>query len=329
MMTGMIEASSVGSGVQMISCDNTRPVQPVSGLDGQWRLDEVACLHFAGSEARAFLHAQLTQAVLDLEPGRARAAAYCTAQGRVLASGVLWALGPDELRFMVSSDLAADLQQRMQRYVMRADVRIALEEGGQVAGMRGAEHVPERLHSAPPWTVQADDAGCWISGPGSSTASPWAWHVAAASAAPSAAGPTDGAAGWQAGRLLAGWPLVRAATQGMFLPASLNMDLNGTIHFQKGCYPGQEIIARSHYRGTVKRRLATGHGPWPGTGAGPAAGSDLFEPAGSGRPVARLIEACVWHGHVYAAVEALVADGPELQLASGSAQGPILAVRMA
>ncbi|MFA5662709.1 folate-binding protein YgfZ [Castellaniella sp.] len=301
-----------------------------SDLCGQWLLADIACLHFTGRDARAFLHAQLTQSVQDLEPGQARPAAYCTAQGRLLANGMVWATHePDALYLMVASDLASGLQQRMQRYVMRADVRIVLDGTLPIMAARGHEHVPERLHAAPSWSVQSDDKGWWVSGPDSCPALPSAWHVSHTAAPEEAMPQADDAAAWRASRLLAGWPMIRAATQGMFLPAALNMDLNGTIHFQKGCYPGQEIIARSHYRGTAKRRLAVGSGPWPDSGAEPAAGTDLFVPGGSDRPAARLIEACIWNGRLYAAAEALVADGPSLWLAPGHAQAPALDLHMA
>src|SRR5690606_41991694 len=82
---------------------------------------------------------------------------------------------------------------------------------------------------------------------------PAAWWLSDTPPATSGAAEDDA---WTALRLAGGWPWIRATSQDMFLPASLDMDLNGTIDFSKGCYPGQEVIARSHYRGTVKRRMA-------------------------------------------------------------------------
>ena len=63
---------------------------------------------------------------------------------------------------------------------------------------------------------------------------------------------------WRAADLAAGIPWIGAATQDLFIPQTVNLELIQGVSFTKGCYPGQEVVARSHYRGTVKRRMAYG-----------------------------------------------------------------------
>ncbi|HUH40567.1 MAG TPA: tRNA-modifying protein YgfZ [Castellaniella sp.] len=132
---------------------------------------------------------------------------------------------------------------------------------------------------------------------------------------------------WQAADLAAGHPWVRSATQDMFLPTTFDMDLNGGIDFRKGCYPGQEVIARTHYRGTVKRRLAYGTAPWTtAQGDLPAPAADLYQTDGDGRPVARIIDCVRVDDTVHVAAEITLSDWPAMRYSLVSAQGPALAL---
>jgi folate-binding protein YgfZ len=99
----------------------------------------------------------------------------------------------------------------------------------------------------------------------------------------------------------AGLPWIEARTQDLFIPQTLNLELIGGVSFTKGCYPGQEIVARSHYRGTVKKRMALGR-LVPNCDDAPLPGSDIFDASQPGQACGRLIN-----------VSTLEADGKSTQ----------------
>lgn len=290
--------------------------------DGFQSLPGCALVRVQGPDAPSFLHGQLTHGVTGLNGGEAAPAAYCTPQGRLLANGVLWRTGDDGFVWMVSRDVADGLIKRLRMFVLRAKVAIGLDDTPQVRGVWGAGAVPAALHGAPAWTRASIEGADWIVAPMSRADRPAAWRLA--ETAPDVAGADEDDA-WAALRLAGGWPWIRAASQDLFLPASLDMDLNGTIDFAKGCYPGQEVIARSHYRGTVKRRMACGTAPWaPGAPALPPA-SDLYAAGdAAGRPVGRVIESAVHRGLLHVAAEITLSDWPATRYAVGAPEGAVL-----
>ncbi|WP_322994974.1 folate-binding protein [Castellaniella sp.] len=298
-------------------------------IDGQWPLDDLAVIQLQGPDAAEFLHGQLSNAVLDLPPDQARPAAYCTAQGRLLANGVIWSDAHDQrISLMVSRDLADGLLRRLRLFVLRAKLDLSLAENHVISGVQGPALVAEALHGLPPWSRQTLDGVDWIVAPHTSAARPAAWRIQ-----PAPRLPTDAhlATPWHAAQIASGWPWIRLASQDMFLPSTLNMDVNGSIDFKKGCYPGQEVVARSHYRGTVKRRLAWGTASWQNSLPVPAAGTDLYAAnhAAPARPVGRLIACVLLDGQLYVAAETTLIDGPEAPCVIGSADGPMLMLRLA
>ncbi|CAM5181295.1 Folate-binding protein YgfZ OS=Castellaniella defragrans OX=75697 GN=HNR28_003603 PE=4 SV=1 [Castellaniella defragrans] len=323
-------------------CDltvRTNGGQATEGLiaDGVWRLPGAAIVRVNGADALSFLHGQLTQAVTTLDDERAHPAAYCTAQGRLLANGVLWRASADSVHWMVSRDLAESLMRRLGLFVLRRQVSMRLLDDHVVLGARGAGSVPPPLHDKAPWTRVTINGDHWIVAPPSTREHPAAWCVApesAVSLAPAtSAEPASGA--WDALRLASGWPWIQADSADKFLPAALDLDLNGTIDFRKGCYPGQEIIARSHYRGTVKRRLAYGSAPVvqdPACGVqAPAAGgvlSDLYLAGGEDRPIGRVIECALQGDRLHVAAEVLLPQPAGAAYALGSPAGPALTLRL-
>jgi len=133
-------------------------------------------------------------------------------------------------------------------------------------------------------------SGTWITAPGSRPQALRGWWLGEA---PAAADSAD-AATWDAADIAAGLPWIEAATQDLFIPQTLNLDLIGGVSFTKGCYPGQEVVARSHYRGTVKRRMAGGV-------VGPVApriapASDVYQHGQPDQPCGRLINAARANG---------------------------------
>ncbi|MER1967181.1 folate-binding protein [Castellaniella sp. GW247-6E4] len=280
------------------------------------RLDDLAILALEGPDAEAFLHSQITNAVQGLPDDHARLAAYCSAQGRMLVNLVVWRAGPEAFRLMLARDLAETVARRLSMFVLRAKVRIWREDGLHVHGCTDSDDAPVMA----PWMRCQDADGDWIAAP-SHDARARAWRV---SDRPLSVDPDGGA--WHAADLAAGLPWIRAATQDLFLPTALDMDLNGGIDFGKGCYPGQEVIARAHYRGAVKRRMAYGTATWPEGHPLPQPGDDLFEAGGGERPVGRVIDLARVADTVHAAVEITLSDWPATRYALASPGGPALSL---
>lgn len=314
------------------SCGNhsNAVMNNVFDIDGQWPLDDLAVIQLNGPDAADFLHGQLSNAVLGLAADQAKPAAYCTAQGRLLANCVVWTGMDQQINLMVSRDLADGLLRRLRLFVLRAKTVLSLAEHCLITGVQGPSLVPEMLHGLPPWSRLPLGDTHWIVAPHSTATRPAAWCIQLAAQSPADSNQTrrDAATPWHAAQILGGWPWIRLASQDTFLASTLNMDLNGSIDFKKGCYPGQEIVARSHYRGTVKRRLAWGTAAWQEGLAVPAAGTDLYaanapDPAVA-RPIGRIIDCALTGGYLYVAAETSVTDKHSMIYAVGAATGPAL-----
>ncbi|TAN30655.1 MAG: tRNA-modifying protein YgfZ [Castellaniella sp.] len=290
--------------------------------EGCWQLPDQAIIRIEGPDARAFLHGQFTSAVSTLEPAMARPAAWCTAQGRVLANGPLW---PSDYGFewMVARDLLDPVAQRLRLFVLRAQVSISEPRDSRILAALGARHVPEALHGLNPWSVIPTQDRLWIVAPIATASRPAAWCVTSVPGKE----PADTGA-WAAARLGGGWPCIRAGTSGQFLTGALDMDLNGTIDFQKGCYPGQEVIARSHYRGTVKRRLAYGVLKQEPIVPAEAGARDLYAAGATDeRPIGRVIESTIHSQTLHVAAEITLSDWPRTRYALGRPDGPVVSLQ--
>jgi folate-binding protein YgfZ len=248
------------------------------------RLPGYGVLRFSGADALPFLQGQISNDSRRLGEGQALLAACSTPQGRVFAilrllphsSGVL-ALLPRER--------VADVGGRLRKYVLRSKVRV--EDAGDalaVAGYHGAQALaaaglalPDAAATAYRETdgigvaaVAAAAAGVATAGVAAGAA-PRYWVVgpAAALAARGLLGPESDAGGvergWRLADIAAGLPQVYADTAEAFVAQMLNLDLLDGISFTKGCFTGQEIIARTQHLGRIKRRMARVRlpdGPW-------------------------------------------------------------------
>ncbi|MGA0055115.1 MAG: YgfZ/GcvT domain-containing protein [Steroidobacteraceae bacterium] len=189
-----------------------------------------------GPDTRRFLNGQLSQDLTALSAGQAVRAGLHNPQGRVLALLLILPQGSDDLLLLLPHERIPSTLALLQRYVLRSKVKLTDEsalwriEGG------GPESPADDTPLAAPY---ASD-GRWIRLQPSDTA-----DVTDA----------DDLAAWQLADVRAGLPLISEATAGEFVAQMLNLDLLGAISFTKGCYTGQEVIARAHYRGRVKRRL--------------------------------------------------------------------------
>jgi folate-binding protein YgfZ len=204
-------------------------------------LTHLGLLSFAGPDAAQFLQGQLSNDVNRLAAGEALLASYSSPQGRVLA--VLWLLKlGEEILAILPRELLAATAERLRKYVLRAKLKVT-DAGDrlQVAGAFTASGVapPPALATA---RMQQDPTRQWL--------------ILDRQASSTATADNDAfAAAWRLADIRAGLPQVYAATSGEFVAQMLNLDELDGISFNKGCYTGQEIIARTHYLGRVKRRL--------------------------------------------------------------------------
>ncbi|WP_036166931.1 folate-binding protein YgfZ [Massilia sp. 9096] len=233
-------------------------------------LTDLGLIAVAGDDAAAFLHNQLTNDVEHLGTGEARLAGYCTPKGRLQATFLMWR-DADNVYLQLPRAIQAPLQKRLSMFVLRAKAKLrdATDEAatGAVLGLGGAKafealaaRLGVALPDAPYRTVAgefgtvirlADAFGAprllWVSAPETAIAALGALQPALA---------LGGNAAWQLSQIHAGVPQVALATQEQFVPQMINFELIGGVNFKKGCYPGQEIVARSQYLGKLKRRMA-------------------------------------------------------------------------
>lgn len=226
---------------------------------------DLGLLEFAGPDAAAFLQSQLSSDVTALSEGRTQLSSYNSPKGRMLANLYLWRAGPDRFRAFVAADLSETVRRRLSLFVLRAKVTIADLSAVTtllgVAGPRARESLREALNLAPgPGEVAGDDLLAAVNLPGGR-------FVVAAPAAnepgvkKQLAAHASGAASsvWRWLGIRAGVPLIDSATQDLFVAQTTNWDVLGGVSFQKGCYPGQEIVARMQYLGRLKERLQLFH----------------------------------------------------------------------
>jgi len=228
-------------------------------------LSQYGLLEVAGSDARPFLHAQLTNDIEGLAADRARHAGWCSAKGRLLAS-FLVVPHADGYLLQLARDLAPAVTKRLSMFILRSKAKIAdasdawLQFGlwgdGSEAGLAGlglpcpADDLQVTRYESL-FAVRV-------------TAGRYLLLAPAAERARLAAHPGHGdERQWMMEEIRAGRPLVTQATQDQFVPQMVNFERLDAVDFQKGCYPGQEIVARAQYRGQVKRRMVRVRTPVP------------------------------------------------------------------
>jgi len=299
-------------------------------------LNDLAVIEITGADAASFLQSQLTHDVSSLDSSTARLAGYCTAKGRLLGSLVLWRRDPVEnppvFQALVKADIAQALVKRLSMYVLRAKVglRVTDLDVMGVAGSALSTGELEALPMHPPaWTIAHLAKGSYIAAPSGDHAVDRWWFVP--EAPDSVAAPPHNLAvdaRWQAADIAAGLPWIVAATQDLFIPQTLNLDLIDGISFTKGCYPGQEVVARSHYRGTVKRRMAYGIADIPATDPIVGlAGSDIYDAAGADAPCGRVINCAQAGPRMHLLLEVQLSDLDTARFRLGRPDGPAIELR--
>lgn len=300
-------------------------------------LDELGLIAASGEDAVTFIHGQLSNDIQRLGRSEARMAGYSTPQGRLLATFLAWKT-PEGILLQLPREILSSLQKRMQMYVLRAKVKLEdASERHALIGLGGAKAAEAlaawfpQLPSAPYGRVDteagtlirvADAFGApryqWIAAPEAAEAA-WQELSARLTPAPSSA--------WRLGDILAGVPQIGAATQDKFVAQMVNLELVGGVSFTKGCYPGQEIVARTQYLGKSRRRMLPAFVDMPAGGEASAAvaGCEVYSEADPGQPCGTIVNAERMDAERIACLVSLrldVLDHGAIRL--GSPHGPVL-----
>lgn len=220
---------------------------------GAARLSDWGVIRASGADAATFLHGQLTSSVTTLDGSQARLAGYCSAKGRLLASFVMWKAADGDVLLACHGSLLAATLKRLSMFVLRA--RCTLSDAGAELPLWGLAGAPASavVDGLAVWGQRQHAGGSWIRLP-DAAGRPRALQAGSAAAVAALAAPALDIAVWRWLDVCSGVATLEAATADQFVPQMLNFELLGGVDFQKGCYPGQEVVARSQYRGTLKRR---------------------------------------------------------------------------
>jgi folate-binding protein YgfZ len=256
-------------------------------LNGTSALPHLGVIQAQGEDAANFLHNQLSNDVLLLPVGQARLAAFCSAKGRMQASFILVKTAPDTVLLVLSFDLLAQTLKRLSMFVLRTKVKMSDATGQwQLRGLLG-DSARAVVGDAAPWQTLAQDmahtVALYPAVLGDSKIPRALWIAPAGHALPAGADvPTDV---WSWAEVMSGVTLVSQPVFEDFVPQMMNYESVGGVNFKKGCYPGQEVVARSQFRGTLKRRTALVHSP-----VALVAGQDVFTPTDPEQPCATVVQ---------------------------------------
>jgi tRNA-modifying protein YgfZ len=286
-----------------------------------------------GVDTVKFLQGQLTQDVALLGLSEARLAAWCSAKGRMLASFIVLKNTHEDILLLCSPSVLPATLKRLQMFVMRAQCKLsdATAEFG-VQGVMQAEAVGAGdAHLAASRALQTmvlarDGANITVQLPhgfvqGQRIARSLHIQPVLAGTQPAPAASSEDLAAWQYAEVTSGIAPITAPISEAFVPQMLNYESTGGVNFKKGCYPGQEVVARSQFRGTLKRR-----GYIISSDAPLAAGQELFDSRDTEQPCGTVAYAAQQPGTeagrpwlAIASLQTSAADSPELL---ASAQGP-------
>ena len=295
-------------------------------------LTQFGVISVSGDDAATFLHGQLTSDTQHLDAANARLAGYCSPKGRLLASFLVWR-DSEAIRLLVSKDVQAAVQKRLSMFVLRARAKLSdasadLLAVGLAGDVRTAlagifDVIPDGVH------VKVDGpVGSLIRVPDAEARLRYLWvgpraeveaHLPALDSKLVRVSP----AVWDWLDIRTGEPRITGPVTEQFVPQMVNFDVLGGVNFRKGCYPGQEIVARSQYRGTIKRRTALAN--VAGETSSVAAGAELFHSDDPGQPcgmVVNVASAPAGGVDILAEIKLVALEGGSVHL--GAADGPVL-----
>ena len=307
-----------------IAMSTPMPTELAALLEGGCALPLLGVIQAQGEDAANFLHNQLTNDVLLLPVGQSRLAAFCNAKGRMQASFVVTKTAPDTVLLVLPQDLLPQTLKRLSMFVLRAKVKLSdASAQWQLHGLLGQAAQVPGLEPGKPWQAWSVDPGAFgielypavmgqIRVPRALLLTPVGQSVPV--------GEQATAASWAWCEVLSGVPLLTAPLFELFVPQMLNYESVGGVNFKKGCYPGQEVVARSQFRGTLKRRMTRVHSP-----VALLAGQEVFTAADPEQPCATVVQyAARPDGDGFDALVSGTLDSMEAGWRVGSSTGPTL-----
>lgn len=315
---------------EVLNFDSVSSTAPVS--DYLAPITDLGLIAASGEDAAHFLHNQLTNDVEHLDMAHARLAGYCSPKGRLLATFLMWR-SSDSIMLQLSRRIQPAVQKRLQMFVLRAKAKlldateshVMLGLGGAAAAAALSNWFPAPLPTEPFQKVDsdagtlirvADAAGVaryqWIT---TQQIAEDAWPTLTATLRP------VGSHVWRLADIYAGIPQITQATQEHFVPQMINFEVIGGVNFRKGCYPGQEIVARSQYLGKLKRRMVLAR--IDASNVKP--GTEIFSVSDAEQPCGMIVNAenvTSTETACLAEVKFAVLDAGTIHL--GSVSGPIL-----
>ena len=283
-------------------------------FDGVLRLADWGVIRASGADARSFLHGQLTQDVMSLSQGEARLAGFCSVKGRLLASFVIWCDAAGDVLLACSADVLAPTLKRLSMFVLRAKCKLSDASAElPLFGVAGAA-VPGPVSSLAPWRAMSSDKGSMIRLPDGAGV-----MRALAVGAPPSDAPALSADHWRWLEVHSAVARIVGATSDQFVPQMINFELVGGVDFRKGCFPGQEVVARSQYRGTQKRRAYVVE-----SAVALTPGQEIFDGADPAQPAGMVVLAGSRGGEQHAALVELKIASAQGDLHAGGPDGPVL-----
>ncbi|MES2633663.1 MAG: folate-binding protein [Pseudomonadota bacterium] len=292
-----------------------------ASLHGIAPLQHLGVIRVEGDDSASFLQGQLTNDFVLLNQDEARLAAYCTPKGRMQASFIGFKLASNDIVLVMSRDILAPTLKRLSMFVMRARTKLrdATAEFN-LYGIAGDAVAQVGPGLQGPWSrVTVGDAN--VVGLYPSDGAPRALWVAPSGSAPPAGAPLDEAA-WLLSEVRSGIATITAPLVEALVPQMLNYESVGGVNFKKGCYPGQEIVARSQFRGTLKRRAYLAHGY-----SDMRAGDEVFHESDLAQPCGVVAQAAANPGGGWDAIVSMqIAASQQGTLTVGKADGPAIRV---
>jgi len=242
-------------------------------------LSHLAVLRADGADTQSFLQGQFSNDVRLVSETRAQLSAYCNAKGRMFAIFLIFQRTDGAYYLQLPAALAEPTLKRLRMFILRAKVKLEFADAGfgriGLSGPNAETLLKNALGNVPVNaydSIMSDDVTVIrLPGPHARFAlhAPLArlmplWQTLSAKATPVGAGP------WSWLDIMSGIPVILPGTVEEFVPQMANLELVGGVSFTKGCYPGQEIVARMHYLGRLKQRMFRAHvesalPPQPGT----------------------------------------------------------------
>jgi folate-binding protein YgfZ len=287
--------------------------------NGVARLSHLGVIRVEGDDAAKFLHGQLTQDFSLLGLDQARLAAFCSSKGRMQASFVGFKRSPAEVLLVCSRDLLPATLKRMSMFVMRAKAKLSdASDAFALYGVAGSALLPA---GESPWSLgRHGDSMTVTLYPALGVARQL---VVCPVEAPAPLGAALSLTTWLWSEVHSGVATLSQPVFEAFVPQMLNFESVGGVNFKKGCYPGQEVVARSQFRGTLKRRASIVHTTEP-----MQAGQEVFHGNDAEQPVGLVVQAAAspmggWDAIVSLQIAALDGGSLHLSAANGAVLHPL------